>query len=147
MSRAVVVALLGLVAALALGACTKQEPRFTANDQVFAEDRTASESASGGGGSGGSGDGGGATFAAQGLAFSDAPSQVSAGEVEITLDNEANVVHNVAFEGVNGGSPVVEAQGGESASETVELESGELTYFCSVPGHREAGMEGTLTAQ
>jgi uncharacterized cupredoxin-like copper-binding protein len=29
----------------------------------------------------------------------------------------------------------------------VELKAGTYKFFCTVPGHRQAGMEGTLTVQ
>jgi uncharacterized cupredoxin-like copper-binding protein len=37
-------------------------------------------------------------------------------------------------------------QGG-SKTLTVSLKPGTYKFFCSVPGHRQAGMEGTLTVQ
>ena len=37
--------------------------------------------------------------------------------------------------------------GGDSAAATAELDPGEYIYYCSIPGHRESGMEGTLTVE
>lgn len=72
--------------------------------------------------------------------------EAPAGSIMIELANESSVPHNVAIEGggVDEESPTVT---GESTSLTVELQPGTYTFYCSVPGHREGGMEGTLTAQ
>jgi plastocyanin len=70
------------------------------------------------------------------------------GKVTIDFSNPAPVEHDVA----------IEAEGGEelAASElisegktsvTTELAPGTYTFFCTVPGHREAGMEGTLDVE
>ncbi len=61
----------------------------------------------------------------------------------ITLDNQGLVIHNMEIEGVAGF--LIEAQAGQSASGTIDVDPGEYVIFCSIPGHREAGMEGTLT--
>jgi plastocyanin len=71
-----------------------------------------------------------------------------AGEVVLTYTNPSEVPHNVAIEG--GGEELAQSEtvtGGDSADATAELEPGEYTYFCSIPGHRESGMEGTLTVK
>ena len=60
--------------------------------------------------------------------------------------NEGGSPHDVTFEEL-GDDPVVVAQGGETATGTAELEPGTYTYYCSVPGHRSAGMEGELTVE
>jgi plastocyanin len=82
------------------------------------------------------------------LAFEFAEAEAEAGKLELSSTNESNVDHNIAIEGgdmepVLG--PVV-ANGGVSTI-NVELEPGEYTFFCSVPGHREGGMEGPLTVK
>jgi uncharacterized cupredoxin-like copper-binding protein len=49
------------------------------------------------------------------------------------------------IEGVSGF--LLEANPGKSSAETIRLEPGSYTIFCSIPGHRQAGMEGTLTVE
>lgn len=64
------------------------------------------------------------------------------GEVALTLDNVGGVVHDLVIEEA-GDEQVVVANPGEVVSGSIELEAGTYTYYCSVPGHREA-MQGTL---
>lgn len=70
------------------------------------------------------------------------------GKVTIDFDNPSAIPHNVEVEDESGkvlGGTETIASSEESA--TVELEPGTYTFFCSIPGHREAGMEGTLTVK
>lgn len=60
----------------------------------------------------------------------------------ITLDNQGAVVHDISIEGVPDFK--VEAQAGTSIIGSINLAPGEYVIFCSIPGHREAGMEGVL---
>jgi plastocyanin len=70
------------------------------------------------------------------------------GKITIDFDNPSSIPHNVEIEAeggeVLGGTETI-AQKEETVS--VELEPGTYTFFCSVPGHREAGMEGTLVVK
>jgi len=80
------------------------------------------------------------------LAFEQAPTIAPAGEVTIALDNQGGLPHNVVIEGVEGDNPIVEATNGTDVN-TVTLQPGTYTYYCSVPGHRQGGMEGQLAVQ
>ena len=63
----------------------------------------------------------------------------------ITMANMSPVEHNVTIaEGskVLGATPTF---AGGTKTLTVKLKPGKYTFYCSVPGHRQAGMEGTLT--
>ena len=80
------------------------------------------------------------------LAFEPPELEARAGQVTLVMSNPTPLEHNVAIEGPGGvdeEGPVVPTDG-ESEVEA-QLDPGEYTYYCSVPGHREAGMEGTLT--
>jgi plastocyanin len=70
--------------------------------------------------------------------------EAPAGMLMIELANDSSVPHNVAIEG-QGVDEESETVTGESTTLMVDLEPGTYTFYCSVPGHREGGMEGTLT--
>jgi|GEM_PF-275324 len=70
------------------------------------------------------------------------------GKVTIDFTNPAALEHDVAIEGPEGKQLAVSetiAKGKTSVS--AELAAGTYHYFCTVPGHREAGMEGTLVVK
>jgi plastocyanin len=81
------------------------------------------------------------------LAYRFADAEAPAGQLEIDSPNESSVDHNIAVEGggVDETGPVV--KNGGVSTVNVDLQSGEYTFYCSVTGHREAGMEGKLTVK
>lgn len=81
-----------------------------------------------------------------GLAFEPSQVTVAAGEVTVELTSQPAAPHTFTIEEL-GDREVVQADAGETARGTIELEPGTYTYYCSVPGHRQAGMEGRLTVQ
>jgi len=78
------------------------------------------------------------------LSFDKDTLEAPAGTITIELANESSLPHNVAVEG-GGVDEESETVTGESTALTVELQPGTYTFYCSVLGHREGGMEGTLT--
>jgi plastocyanin len=67
------------------------------------------------------------------------------GKVTIVMKNPSALQHNVAIEGkgVDDAGKIV-GKGGTSTV-TATLKAGTYTFYCAVDGHRQAGMEGTLT--
>jgi plastocyanin len=81
------------------------------------------------------------------LAYDTTHLEAKAGKVTIDFTNPSPLEHNVVIEQngkeLSGFEPIAEGKASESAT----LKPGTYTFFCSVPGHREAGMEGTLTVK
>ena len=73
--------------------------------------------------------------------------EAEAGSVTIEFDNPASLGHDVRIEGDDGDLGGTEVITEDTTSATVELEPGDYTFYCSVPGHREGGMEGDLTVE
>ncbi len=70
------------------------------------------------------------------------------GKVTIDLTNPSSLEHDVAIESESGEEIAAsETVAKGKTSVTADLAPGTYTFFCTVPGHREAGMEGTLTVR
>jgi plastocyanin len=81
------------------------------------------------------------------LMFSTNSLHASAGKITITFTNhDTSLGHNFTLATSSGkviaATPTII---GGTKSVTVTLKAGTYTYYCSVPGHRQAGMQGTLT--
>jgi plastocyanin len=83
------------------------------------------------------------TVVADDMRFVAPPATLAAGTTVVALDNVDGAPHDLTVEGVDGAT--IGARGGEAEAGELTLESGTYTVYCSVGGHREAGMEFTLT--
>jgi plastocyanin len=89
------------------------------------------------------------------LAYQTNKATATPGAVTITMPNMSGVSHNIAVEaGTGGANPTGGTVLGASSfiskgstSVTVTLKPGSYTFFCQAPGHRAAGMFGTLTVK
>jgi uncharacterized cupredoxin-like copper-binding protein len=82
-----------------------------------------------------------------GLSFDHKTLTAKAGSVTLTLSNPGSngSPHAIAVEGQGVARSGSTASPGGSSSVTLSLKPGTYTFYCPVPGHRQAGMEGTLT--
>jgi plastocyanin len=142
MKRASVLLVAIALALFGLAACGDDDDDDASGETTAAEETTTE--AAGGGGGGGTID---ISAAANGdLAYDQTSVEVAAGSDTLNFDNPATLSHDVVIEDSSGGEVGKTDLIAESTtSTTVELTPGEYTFYCSVPGHREAGMEGTLT--
>lgn len=82
------------------------------------------------------------------LAYTTEHVTAKAGKVTIDFTNPQALSHDVAIESANGEEvAATEPVASGSDSTTATLKPGTYHFFCTIPGHREAGMEGTLTVK
>jgi len=83
-----------------------------------------------------------------GLSFNTTTLTAHPGKVTIEFTNSAPIEHNVTVASTAGSTVgATPTFSGGTKSLTVNLKAGTYTFFCSVPGHRQAGMQGTLKVQ
>ena len=96
--------------------------------------------------------GGGSTIAITAVedgsfAYEEESVEAEAGSVTIEFDNPSALGHDVRIEGPDGDVGGTDVISEDTTTAAVELEPGDYTFYCSVAGHREGGMEGDLTVE
>ena len=91
---------------------------------------------------------GGLTIAADpsgALAYDVKELAADTGPVTVTMKNPSPLPHNVAIKGngIDAKGPIVLT--GATSTVSADLKPGTYTFYCTVPGHEQAGMRGTLT--
>jgi uncharacterized cupredoxin-like copper-binding protein len=83
------------------------------------------------------------------LKFDPATLTVKSGSpVHLTLTNTGVLVHDWVIDDLDGKKVAIEAVGGKSAAiDFTPSKAGSYSFYCSQPGHTEAGMKGTLIVQ
>jgi uncharacterized cupredoxin-like copper-binding protein len=72
----------------------------------------------------------------------------SGSPVHLTLNNTGALIHDWVIDDLDGKKVAVEAAGGKSAAiDFTPSKAGSYPFYCAQPGHKEAGMVGTLTVQ
>jgi plastocyanin len=78
------------------------------------------------------------------LAFQTKQASAPAGKLTVEMPNKSGTPHDIVIDGKGKGEVV---QGGGTSEFSATFDAGKYTYYCSVPGHRQAGMQGTLTVK
>jgi plastocyanin len=81
------------------------------------------------------------------LVFEPSGLEAKPGNLMIHYDNPSQVPHSIAVATANGNvlGETQPATGGTQTLEVPDLTPGKYIFYCTVPGHKEAGMEGDLT--
>ncbi len=66
-------------------------------------------------------------------------------DVTVTLPNAGAAAHNFHIDELN--IHTEDVPSGGSTTVTINAPAGTYEFYCNVPGHKEAGMVGTITVQ
>lgn len=72
---------------------------------------------------------------------------LKAGSVTLDVTNDGTITHNLQIEG-NGVEETTDSLApGDTGELTVDLKPGSYEMYCTIDGHKDLGMEGTVTVQ
>src|SRR5690242_14988245 len=146
MRRASAVVAVAALAVVGLAACGSSSSNSTTAASAPAS--TSSNAAGGGGAKGGTSTVNVSTPSGGSLAYDQKTLSAKSGSVTVDFNNQQPLQHDVAIADSSGkvlGQTDLVSSG--TANTTVQLQPGTYTFYCTVPGHREAGMQGTLTVK
>jgi len=78
------------------------------------------------------------------IGFREKELKIGPGKITIQEDNTGATAHTFVLEGATSGRKLSVPQGGATDQAVFDLQAGTYTYYCDIPGHRGAGMEGKL---
>jgi plastocyanin len=78
------------------------------------------------------------------LAFVTDQATGTPGQITVKMTNKSGTPHDIVIDGKGKGEVV---QGGGTSQFSADFTAGSYTFYCSVPGHRQAGMQGKLTVK
>jgi plastocyanin len=81
------------------------------------------------------------------LKYQFASATAKPGQVTLLSKNDSSVPHDISLKGSGVNQQGPQVSGGKVSQVAVTLNSGQYTFYCSVPGHEAAGMKGTLTVK
>jgi uncharacterized cupredoxin-like copper-binding protein len=70
---------------------------------------------------------------------------LKAGKYTFEVKNDGKVPHNLVVQGTGVQESTSDLAPGKSESLTVELKPGTYDFFCSIPGHKQLGMDQKVT--
>jgi uncharacterized cupredoxin-like copper-binding protein len=95
------------------------------------------------------GGGGGQTIdipiSSSGFSFTKTSVTAKAGTVTLNAMNPQSVAHDISLKGNGVDVKGKQVDNGGTSTVTANLKPGTYEFYCSVPGHEQAGMKGTLT--
>jgi uncharacterized cupredoxin-like copper-binding protein len=81
------------------------------------------------------------------LKFDKTSLTADAGKVTIEMKNDSKIPHDISIDGKGVDEKGKDVTGGGTSTVTATLKPGSYIFYCAVPGHRQGGMEGTLTVR
>lgn len=136
--------LIAVAAALAFGVAACGGGDDSDSSTQASSSTTESTTASGGGGAGGA-----ETVEVTESEYQIDPADptVAAGKVTFSIANEGQQTHDIEIEGNGVEAKSETISGGGSGELTVDLKPGTYEMYCTIDGHRQLGMEGSVTVQ